>query len=61
MGSHFSSEHFGIYECHRRRGATPDNICFPLPKNVNKGRPQNLKKKKFLQEQHKTFGKEAKV
>lgn len=62
MGSHFSSEHFGIYECLPRKGVTPDNICFPLPKNISKGISQNKTgNKKFLKEQHKIFEKEAKA
>lgn len=62
MGSHFSSEHFGIYECLLRKGVTPNNICFSLPKNISKGISQKQnRKKKALKEQHKIFGKEAKA
>lgn len=46
MGSHFSSEHFGIYECLLRKGVTPNNICFSLPKNISKGISQNKTGKK---------------
>lgn len=61
MGSHFSSEHFGIYECLPRKGVIPDNICFPFPKSISTGRSQNRKKRKILKEQHKIIGKEAKA
>lgn len=61
MGSHFSSEHFGIYECLPRKGVIPDNICFPFSQKYKHRKIIKQEKRKILKEQHKNLRKEAKA
>lgn len=61
MDSHFSSEHVGIQECLHRRRATPDRQHLFSSSQKYKQRKTIEQKEQFLPEQHKTFGKEARV